>query len=92
MKMLEVCLSTDYYQHQTNNTNGVGAQSAHWEALHGLRIMVSLDGEVNLAQLVGWNVWSCTQPRRFKTPLRLNLGAYFLFLMIMINENSPSSS
>jgi hypothetical protein len=36
---------------------------------------------VSLVQLIGWDVWLCIQSPRFKSPLGLNLGAYFLFLM-----------
>ena len=34
--------------------------------------------EVSLAQLVGWEMWSCTQPHRLKSFLIFNLCAYFL--------------
>jgi hypothetical protein len=44
--------------------------------------------EVSLAQLVGWEAWSCTQPPRFKS----SLLDWIWVSISLLNENPPSSS
>jgi hypothetical protein len=88
MKLLEVCLSTDYYQQETNNTNGVGAQSAHWEALiawfknHGEFIWRN---ELSSTGLVGY-----VAVRHPTTHVQISSWLKFGCLFSLLNDNDYS--